>query len=106
MSATLLQGNKKCNELQDDRELCLDVLIWTALRLTNHTISNGRSSDLLRAFDEEYEIEDGVKGGALKNGFLLGRDIPRVVKFESSPRHSPLVTRSHRQTRTSKPSKT
>jgi hypothetical protein len=63
MSATLLQDNKKCNELEDDREPCLDVLIWTALRLTNHSISNGHSTDFLRAFDEEYEIEDGVKGG-------------------------------------------
>jgi hypothetical protein len=66
MSATLLQDNKKCNELKDDRESCLHVLIWTALRLTNYTISNDRSSDFLGAFDKEYENEDGVKGGALK----------------------------------------
>lgn len=36
----------------------------------------------LRAFDEEYETADGVKGGDLKKGFLLGRDIPRTVKFD------------------------
>jgi hypothetical protein len=66
-------------------------LIWTALRLTNHTISNGRSSDFLRAFDEEYENEDGVKGGALKKGFLLGRDIPRVVKFDRCPHLDKLI---------------
>ena len=30
----------------------------------------------------KYEIEDGVKGGALKKGFLLGCDISRVVKFD------------------------
>src|SRR5882724_1252713 len=82
MSAALLQDNEKCNELEDDRESCLHVLTWTALRFTKHTISKGRSSDILRAFDEEYETEDGVKGGALKQGFLIARKIPRVVKFD------------------------
>jgi hypothetical protein len=53
-----------------------DVLTWMALHLTNHTISKGHSSNFLRAFDEEYESEDGVKGGELKMGFLLSRKIP------------------------------
>jgi hypothetical protein len=78
--AALLRNNKKCNELEDDRESCLHVLTWTALRFTNHTTSGGGISRCLRAFDEEYE--DGVKGGDLKKGFLLGRDIPRVIKFD------------------------
>jgi hypothetical protein len=44
-----------------------------------------------QSFDEEYEDEDGVKGGDLKKGFLLGRDIPRVVKFDSRPHLDALI---------------
>jgi hypothetical protein len=91
MSAALLQANEKYNELEDDRESCLHVLTWTALRLTKHTISKGRSSDFLRAFDEEYENEDGVRGGALKKGFLVTREIPRVVKFDRLPHLDALI---------------
>ncbi|KAF8224713.1 hypothetical protein L208DRAFT_1409789, partial [Tricholoma matsutake] len=72
MSAALLQDNDKCNELEDDRESCLHVLTWTALHFTKHTISGGGSNRFLRAFDEEYETADGVKGGDLKKSFLLG----------------------------------
>jgi len=57
--------NKKCHELEDDRESCLHVLTWTPA-LHEHTCSEGHSSMFLRAFDEEYEDEDGVKGGDLK----------------------------------------
>ena len=85
MSAALLHNNKKLNELEDDRESCLHVLTWTSLRLTNHTISGGSTSRFLRAFDEQYEDEEGVKGGDLKEGFLLGRSIPRMVKFDRRP---------------------
>jgi hypothetical protein len=85
MSAALLHNNEKLHELVDDRESYLHVLTWTALHFTKHTISGGGSSRFLRAFDEEYEDEDGVKGGDLKKGFLLGHDIPRVVKFDSRP---------------------
>ena len=81
MSATLLQDNDKCNELEDDRESCLHVLTWTALCFTNHTISGDSTSRFLRAFDEEYKDEEGVKAGDLKKGFLLGCDILCVVKF-------------------------
>jgi hypothetical protein len=84
MSAALLQDTAKCNELEDDRKSCLHVLTWTALRFTNHTISGGGTSRFLRAFNEAYE-DEGVKGGDLKKGFLLGRDIPRVVKFDRRP---------------------
>ena len=91
MSAALLQDNDKCNELEDDRESCLHVLTWTALRFTKHTISGGGSNRFLRAFDEEYEDEDGVKGGDLKKGFLLGRDIPRTVKFDRRPQLDALI---------------
>jgi hypothetical protein len=91
MSAALLQDNEKYNELEDDRESCLHVLTWTALRFTKHTISKGHSSDFLRAFDEEYENEDGVKGGALKKGFLATREIPRVVKFDGRPHLDKLI---------------
>jgi hypothetical protein len=91
MSAALLQDNEKCNELEDDRESCLHVLTWTALCLTKHTISKGRSSDFLRDFDEEYENEDGVKGGALQKGFLVAREIPRVIKFDRRPHLDKLI---------------
>ena len=91
MSAALLQDNEKFNELEDDRESCLHVLTWTALRLTNHTTSKGRSSDFLRAFDEEYENEDGVKGGALEKGFLVTREISRAVKFDRRPHLDKLI---------------
>jgi hypothetical protein len=91
MSAALLQDNDKCNELEDDLELCLHVLIWTALRFTNHTISGGGTSRFLRAFDEEYEDEEGVKGGDLKRGFLATREIPRLVKFDHRPQLDALI---------------
>jgi len=91
MSAALLRNNDKCNELEDDRESCLHVLTWTALRFTNHTISGSGTSRFLRAFDEEYEDEEGVRGGDLKKGFLLGRDIPRVVKFDHRPHLDKLI---------------
>jgi hypothetical protein len=39
----------------------------------------------LRAFDEEYEDEEGVKGGDLKRVFLATHEIPRVVKFDQQP---------------------
>jgi len=79
MSAALLRNNKKFNVVEDDRESCLHVLARTALRFTKHTCSEGDSSTFLRAFDE-YETPDGVKGGDLKKGFLLGRDIPRDTR--------------------------
>jgi hypothetical protein len=91
MSAALLRNNDKCNELEDDRESCLHVLTWTALRFTNHSISGSGTSRFLRAFDEEYEDEEGVRGGDLKKGFLLGRDIPRVVKFDDRPHLDKLI---------------
>jgi hypothetical protein len=91
MSAALLRNNDKCNELEDDRESCLHVLTWTALRFTNHTISGSGTTRFLRAFDEEYEDEEGVRGGDLKKGFLLGRDIPRVVKFDRRPQLDALI---------------
>jgi hypothetical protein len=91
MSAALLHDNSKCNKLEDDRESCLHVLTWTALRFTDHTISGGGTSRFLRAFDEQYQDEDGVRGGDLKKGFLLGRDIPRVVKFDRRPHLDALV---------------
>jgi hypothetical protein len=91
MSAALLQDHGKCNELEDDRESCLHVLTWTALRFTNHTISGGSASRFLRAFDEEYQDEVDVKGGDLKMGFLATREIPRVVKFDHRPQLDALV---------------
>jgi hypothetical protein len=91
MSAALLQDNEKCNELEDDRESCLHVLTWTALRFTNHTISGGGTSRFLRAFDEEYEDDEGVKGGDLKRGFLATREIPRAVKFDRLPQLDKLI---------------
>ena len=91
MSAALLHDNSKCNKLEDDRQSCLHVLTWTALRFTDHTISGGGTSRFLRAFDEEYEDEDGVKGGDLKEGFLLGRSIPRVVQFDCRPHLDALI---------------
>ena len=91
MSAALLRNNKKYNELEDDRESCLHVLTWTALRFTKHTCSEGDSSMFLRAFDEEYEDQEGVKGGDLKRGFLATREIPRVVKFDRRPQLDALI---------------
>jgi len=91
MSAALLRNNNKCNELKDDRESCLHVLTWTTLHFTNHTISGSGTTRFLRAFDEEYEDEEGVRGGDLKKGFLLGHDIPRVVKFDRRPQLDALI---------------
>jgi hypothetical protein len=91
MSAALLQNNDKYNELEDDHESCLHVLTWTALHFTKHTISGGGLNRFLRAFDEEYKDEDGVKGGDLKKGFLLGHNIPRMVKFDRRPQIDALI---------------
>lgn len=83
MSATLLQDNEKCNEPEDDQEPCLHVLTWTVLCFTEHTISNGRLSNFLRAFDEEYENEDGVKGRSPQERFP--RDSRNTMCGESLP---------------------
>ena len=91
MSVALLRNNDKCNELEDDRESCLHVLTWTALRCTNHTISGGSTSRFLRAFDEEYEDEESIKGGDLKRGFLATREIPHAVKFDHRPHLDKLI---------------
>jgi hypothetical protein len=91
MSAALLRNNKKCNELEDDRESCLHVLTWTALRFSKHKCLEGDSSTFLRAFDEAYEGEEGVKGGDLKRGFLATREIPRMVKFDRRPHLDNLI---------------
>jgi len=53
-----------------------------ALRFSKHKCLEGDSSAFLRAFDEAYEGEEGVKGGDLKRGFLMTCEIPRVVKFD------------------------
>jgi hypothetical protein len=90
MSAALLRNNKKYNALEDDRESCLHVLTWTALRFSKHTCSEGDSTTFLKAFDE-YETTDGMKGGDLKKGFLLSRDIPRMVKFDCRPQLDALI---------------
>jgi hypothetical protein len=62
-----------------------------ALRFSKHTGSGGGSKRFLRAFDEEYEDEDGVKGGDLKKGFLLGCNISRVVKVDCCPHLDKLI---------------
>jgi len=61
-----------------------------ALCFTNHTISGGSTSRFLRAFDKEYK-DEGVKGGDLKKGFLLGHDIPCLVKFNCWPHLDKLI---------------
>jgi hypothetical protein len=90
MSAALLEDNVKSNELEDDRESCLHVLTWTALRFNKHIISGGGSSRFLRAFDRQYQDEDRVKGGDLRKGFLLGRDIPHGL--DSTAAHTWITT--------------
>jgi hypothetical protein len=91
MSAALLQDNKKCNEIEDDRESCFHVLTWMALCFTNHTIVNGELREFLRPFNEVYEVGDGVKGGDLKKVFLLCGDIPERVKFDGRPHLDELI---------------
>ena len=88
MSAALLQDNGKPNDLEDDRESCLHVLTWTALRFTNH---NGDLKKFLRPFDEAYEARNGIEGGDLKIGFLLRHQIPKQVKFEGRPHLDELI---------------
>jgi hypothetical protein len=92
MSVALLQDNEKHNELEDDRESCLHVLTWTALRFTKHAISNnGTVMKFLRAFDEAYDDGNGVQGGGLKMKSLLSRDISEEVKFKDRPQLDRLV---------------
>ena len=88
MSAALLQNTAKPNELEDDRESCLHVLTWMALRFTSH---DGDLKKLLRPFDEAYEARNGVNGGDLKEGSLLGRHISKV-NFEGRPHLGELIT--------------
>jgi hypothetical protein len=77
MLAALHRNNKKWKELEDDRESCLHVLTWTALRISKHTCSEGDSSTFPKAFDEGYKTADGIKRGDLKMGFLVSHNIPR-----------------------------
>ena len=92
MSAALLHNNEKPHELIDDRESSLHVLTWTALRFTKHTISGGGSSRFLRAFDEEYEDEDGVQSEETSRGdSFVSREIPRMIKFDGRPQLDALI---------------
>jgi hypothetical protein len=92
MSVALLQNNEKHNELEDDRESCLHVLTWMALRLTKHTISGGTDLNIfLKTFDEAHDVKDGVWGGLLKEVFLLRRRIPKEVKFNDRPHLDKLI---------------
>jgi hypothetical protein len=51
----------------------------------------GDLSTFLRAFDKAYEGEEGVTGGDLKRGFLVTREIPRMVKFDPRPQLDKLI---------------
>jgi hypothetical protein len=82
MSAELLHGNAKVNELADDRESCLYVLTWTALCYTKHAIKNDTLDGLLMPFNEAYKVRDFVRGGGLKQGSLLCHNIPQRVRFD------------------------
>ena len=91
MSAALLHNNKKPHELIDDRESSLHVHIWTALRFTRHTNSEGDSIRFLRAFDEEYEGEHGVRGGDLKEDFSQHVKYHTLSKFDRRPQLDALI---------------
>ena len=91
MSAELLQEIKKRNELEDDRESCLHVLTWMALRYTSHSISKGCLKGFLKDFDETYEVTGGVNGGMYKESSLLRRAIPKQVKFDRRPHLDNLI---------------
>jgi hypothetical protein len=49
------------------------------------TCAEGDSHTFLSTFDEEYETADGIKGGDLKMGFFISRNMPHVVKFDGRP---------------------
>jgi hypothetical protein len=92
MSARLLDEIGVPHELEDDRESCLYVLTWMALRYTKHTISGHRDlSGFLESFDEAEEGKMGIMGGQLKRLFLLARDIPNNVKFDNRPQLDGLI---------------
>ena len=91
MSAALLRNPKKRNELEDDRESCLHVLTWVALRFTKHTCSAGKTLRLLSSFDEHHQYEEGVTGGELKTAYLVCSHIPRTVKFVDRPQLDKLI---------------
>ena len=92
MSAALLGNPKKRNELEDDRESCLHVLTWVALRFTKHTCSEGDTRTLLSSFDEHSQGEKGVTGGQLKKAYLTSSHIPQTVKFDDRPQLDKLIT--------------
>jgi hypothetical protein len=80
MSAALLREKEKFNELEDDRESCLHVLTWMALRFTKFHSPIGFGA-LLMPFDEAYKDNDVVKGGRFKMDSLIQRQVPKCVKF-------------------------
>ena len=92
MSAGLLRDDDAgVNELADDRESCLYVLTWTALRYTKHTIKNDTLIELLRPFNEVSKVRDFVKGGKFKLVSFLHRDIPVQVRFDGGPHLDKLI---------------
>jgi hypothetical protein len=48
-------------------------------------------ADSSGVFDGEYQDEQDVKGGDLKMGFLVTREITRVVKFDRRPELDALI---------------
>ena len=70
MSAALLRDKEKCHELEDDRESCLHLLIWMALRTTSES-----RLKYVRPYDR---VNEGFK-------FLLSHTIPCLVEFDHRP---------------------
>lgn len=107
MSAALLKNPSAPHLLEDDRESCFHVLVWTALKYSKHRTcepalrpssdrdppaSGGDIMEFLRAFDEAYADAAGnVRGGQLKSGVLVTGSLCLKVRFEKRPLLDKLV---------------
>ena len=99
MSAALLEDPSAPHGIEDDRESSFYVLLWTALRYSQHSShSESKTSPpkdvvrFLRGFDEAYaELSGDIRGGDIKQTILLGKRLSKTVQFYRRPKLDELL---------------
>lgn len=69
----------------DDRESCLHVLTWIALRFIASDLSASRRKHFLSAFDEKYYDQGHTRGGDAKVAMIHEKKIKDHVRFKDLP---------------------
>ncbi|KAF9475561.1 hypothetical protein BDN70DRAFT_864698 [Pholiota conissans] len=84
MSIALLEKSGAPHRIEDDRESAFWLILWIALRYTEHTEPDPRRSkfyDFVQAFDQYLVQCDGSPSGGSGKRFLLANFSPRILRF-------------------------